>query len=108
MPTLSKPRRRSSEDTLSLVAEGSAKKKKKGDINKDLENLLKKALRERIWPRCCFVSSKVQAKKMAKKTLLLANVPGYDKSPTNKVKLDRWVDDHHDIGNVCCSCVGSR
>ena len=70
MPSSTKPRRRSSEDTLSLVAEGSAKKKKKGDINKDLENLLKKALQERIWPCCCFVSSKEQAKKMAKKTLL--------------------------------------
>ena len=34
---------------------------------------------------------------MAKKTLLLANVPGYDKSPINKAKIDRWVDDHHDI-----------
>ena len=95
-PSTSK-RGRLSEDSSSVATEGSGKKKKKTLSNKDLEVLLKKTLRADIWPRCCFVSSKEQAKKMAKKTMLLANVAGYDKSAVNKEKLDKWVDDHHDI-----------
>ena len=50
-----------SEDFIRRIPEGSAKKKKKRDIKNDLEKMLKKALREGIWPYCCYVSSKEHA-----------------------------------------------
>ena len=50
-------------------------------------------LKERIWPDCCYVSSRDQAKSMAKRTITFARVDGYNKrTAANRAIIDRFVD----------------